>query len=134
MSKVHIEGWSDKITLADELSGNCDVPYDFGTDDDVFEATLETFPEAIVQIYSSDTKKPLEQAKTDYLREILGGVVLEGSLEGYSEYTITGFNIERCWLGGHDIQRIIDAYDHKYLHILIDFEPNHKRKEPYEQD
>ena len=121
MGKIHIEGWNDKINLADELSDNYDIPNDFGTDDDCFESTLEVIPNVKLQIYSSDKELPLDKVEENHLREVLGDVTLEGSQNGYSEYTIMGFDIERLWLGGHDVQKIIDSYGHKYLHILMEW-------------
>lgn len=120
--KIHVEGYSDKIKLADELSENYNLPNSFGTEDDVFEETLETIPNVKLQIYSSDNKKSLEKVKEDHLKEILGDVTIEGSLNGYSEYTIMGFDISRMWIGGHDIQNIINSYIHKYLHIILEWD------------
>ena len=108
MSKVHIQGWSDTLKLADELSENYDLPHSFGTEDDVFEETLDVIPDVTLKIYSSEKEIELGKVEEEYLRQMLGDLTLEGSLNGYSEYTIMGFDIARAWLGGHDIQNIIN--------------------------
>lgn len=52
--------------------------------------------------------------------ELCGEFNLMTRLTGYSEYTITGCNIETCELGGHNLLSILKSHIGEYVNIVIE--------------
>lgn len=120
---IHIEGFANQINLAEELSGNYDIPSNFGTDEDVFDETMEVLENVTLKIYSSNEKKPLEEIEENHIRQMLGDLSIIGQLDGYSEYTITGFDVSSLFLGDHNVQNVIDHHaPNRYLHVVFEWE------------
>jgi hypothetical protein len=79
-------------------------------------------PNVFFRFYASDGKKSLEEVQETHLIQSLGGNMdILTVLVGYSEYTITGCNIENFTIGNHDMEEILNGYIGKYIHILIDY-------------
>ena len=87
---------------------------------DLEEESLEEIGQLFFRFYSTDNVSTLEEAMEGYVKQMLGDALLYGQAFGYSEYTIEGYDVSAATIGGHDLQKIIDAHKDKYLHILID--------------
>lgn len=47
---------------------------------------------------------------------------LEINLVGYSEYTITGYDVEKCTIGGHNLSNILCNHIGEYVNIVVEAE------------
>ena len=56
----------------------------------------------------------------DSKKELEGEFNLLTMLTGYSEYTIDGYNIETCTLGGHNLLDILRSHIGEYANIVIE--------------
>lgn len=56
----------------------------------------------------------------DSKKELEGEFNLLTMLTGYSEYTITGCNVETCTLGGHNLLDILGSHIGEYVNIVIE--------------
>lgn len=52
--------------------------------------------------------------------ELCGDFNLMTRLTGYSEWTITGYNVETCTLGGHDLLNILGNHIGEYVNIVVE--------------
>lgn len=52
--------------------------------------------------------------------ELSGDFDLLTRLTGYSEWTITGCNVETCTLGGHDLLSILSSHIGEYVNIVVE--------------
>lgn len=52
--------------------------------------------------------------------EFFGDFDLMTRLTGYSEWTITGCNVETCTLGGHNLLSILSSHIGEYVNIVIE--------------
>ena len=52
--------------------------------------------------------------------ELCGEFDMETRLTGYSEWTITGYNIEACTLGGHNLINILGSHIGEYVNIIVE--------------
>lgn len=76
-----------------------------------------------IVMYTSKRKMTFEEAQERLLDQMFGaeGVFeMEANYTGYSEYTITGFNLDNCTLGGHNLNRILLSHEGKYANILVE--------------
>jgi len=113
---IHINGMAEDIDICERLSDNYDLEVSFDYDDES-EAVL---PNIFIRFYSSVEKMSPEEIIECRLRQEFGDMTLVGQETGYSEFTIDGFCVSSSHLGGHNLQKIIDSFKGKYLHILID--------------
>lgn len=54
--------------------------------------------------------------------ELCGEFDMEIRLTGYSEWTITGYEVETCTLGGHNLIDILCGHIGEYVNIVIEAE------------
>lgn len=83
-----------------------------------------TIPRCQLCIYYTPTKTTLDEATTAFLSKLEGVVgAFNYDVEdvGYSEYTITGYNINEMTLGGHDIKRQLMNNRGKYCHFILTY-------------
>lgn len=118
MNTVHIEGHLEGFDICKELSDN----YDHDGRFDFEEESDDVIPNCFVRMYFSQEKITLEDAVKWNVKKMLGDFEMTGQETGYSEYTITGFDVYSAKLGGHDLNKIIQeaGRSFKYVHILID--------------
>lgn len=112
---IHIEGWAKDIDICASLSDNYDLEASFDFD----EETMQVIPNVLVQIWTTDKKCSLDNAKRGQLRKELGDLAVVGQETGYSEYTITGFDVTSAFIGEHNLQNIVNNNYGKYVHVLI---------------
>lgn len=79
--------------------------------------------EARVQMYAyfTNTKCSLEEAQESLLSRMYGGTFkLDIENLGYSDWTITGYNIETCTLGGHNLYDEFKTHIGQYMYLIVD--------------
>ena len=74
-----------------------------------------------LRLYFLDTECSLEEADGALLSKLEGGYYSDISLMWYSEYTITGYNVENCQIGGHNLLNIIENYIGKYMILVMEW-------------
>lgn len=52
--------------------------------------------------------------------EFCGDFDLMTRLTGYSEWTITGYDVENCTLGGHNLLNILGSHIGEYVNIVVE--------------
>lgn len=83
-------------------------------------------PNVSFRAYFSDNKCTLEDAENNQILASIGGLDLLQEWYGYSEWTIMGYDTVSFKLinekdgGEHDLENILENYEGKYIHILID--------------
>lgn len=63
----------------------------------------------------------LETAQRNFDALLYGGdLATETEYTGYSEWTITGMDLNEFTLGGHDLKRELDSHMGEYIHMIIE--------------
>lgn len=75
---------------------------------------------ANLRIYATDKECSLEEAENCLIRTLYGDMTTDIALEGYSEYTITGYCLEDFSIGGHDLEQELISYMGKYIHFILE--------------
>lgn len=73
-----------------------------------------------MRFYITDDQCTLEEAEIALVDKFEGVCMVNTSLVGYSEYTITGMNVDEFTIGGHDIEKELHSYIGKYCWIVIE--------------
>lgn len=92
-------------------------------------------PDCNIRMYFTNKECELDEAEIALLvklevegylddheaREELSGVFdLETRLTGYSEWTIIGYDVETCTLGGHNLLGILGSHIGEYVNMVIE--------------
>jgi len=75
-----------------------------------------------LRIYVTDKECTLEEAECALVDKLEGGVEVDIALEGYSEYTITGYSVEDFSIGNHNLEYELREYLGKYIHFVMEYE------------
>lgn len=81
---------------------------------------LTTVPNCSIRIYYTDAECSLEEAESLVADIFEGGLVSTIALEGYSEYTITGYRCEDFVIGGHDLNAELKDHIGQYCWFIIE--------------
>lgn len=74
-----------------------------------------------LRFYVSDNKiESREKIEEKYLQKMFGSIDIAVENLGYSEYTITGYNVSNFMLGEHDLEKIFSNYLGKYVCIIVE--------------
>lgn len=74
-----------------------------------------------LRIYFTNKKCKLEEAMLAMDNYMYGGdLKTRVNWCGYSEYTITGLNLDTFTIGGHDLDSILCSHIGEYCHIIIE--------------
>lgn len=74
-----------------------------------------------VRMYFTDKPCKTEDADACLLNSLEGRLFLDISLTGYSEYTITGYDVNRCMIGNHDLIDIVSQHMREYMVLVFEF-------------
>lgn len=81
---------------------------------------ITTIPNANLRCWFSDEKCTLEEAQMNFDSYILtGNLLTQGHYTGYSEWTITGFCIDKLVIGGHDLKTELKEHIGQYIHFIL---------------
>ena len=81
---------------------------------------LTMIPNCNLTIYYTDDICDYEEAQEALLNALYGDMMVHISYVGYSEYTITGLNLETFTIGGHDLARELESHNGEYCWIKIE--------------
>lgn len=94
-----------------------------------FTKTLCELDEAenalLVKLYGmgySIAKDGEEVTDNEHTENLDGEFQLKTNFLGYSEYTITGYEVETCTLGGHNLLDILKSHIGQYVNIVVNAE------------
>lgn len=74
-------------------------------------------------MYTSKNKMSFDEAQDEYINFVFGadGVYeMEANYTGYSEWTIMGFDLDECRLGGHDMNQILLSHKGEFVNIRVE--------------
>lgn len=80
-------------------------------------------PKCQICMYLTDKKMSFDEAQNQFLKDVFcdnGDFTLEGYNTGYSEWSIDGYDLEKCSLGGHDLNEILLYHKGRYANIYIE--------------
>ena len=80
-------------------------------------------PNCNISMYFSKREMDFEEAQERFLDNMFGasGVFeMEEDNVGYSEWTITGYDLEECHLGGHNLNDILLEHESEYVNICVE--------------
>ena len=81
---------------------------------------ITMIPNANLRCWFSDEKCTLEEAQMNFDSYILtGNLLTQWHYTGYSEWTITGFNIDDLIIGGHDLETELKEHIGQYIHFIL---------------
>lgn len=78
-------------------------------------------PNCNMRIYYTDKECTQEEAECALVDKLEGGLEVDIALEGYSEYTITGYCLEKFTIGGHDLESEILNHIGEYCWIIMEY-------------
>jgi len=83
--------------------------------------TKRTFiPNAHLSCWFSDEQCTLEEAQMNFESYLVTGELLTaGHYVGYSEWTITGFDLDYFIIGGHDLSKELKQHRGQYIHLIL---------------
>ena len=76
-------------------------------------------PNCCLSIWFTDDKCTFDEAQESLCNYLDGCMTVDVSYLGYSEWTITGFNLEKFTIGGHDLNKELEDHIGQYCWIRI---------------
>ncbi|RGO65912.1 hypothetical protein DXB08_28715 [Hungatella hathewayi] len=74
-----------------------------------------------LRIYFTDKECSLDEAMQAFDELVFGGdIQTKVSWVGYSEFTITGLELNWFTIGGHDLETEIGSHYGEYMHLIIE--------------
>lgn len=81
---------------------------------------ITTIENANLRCWFSDTECTLEEAQMNFESYMVtGNLITQGNYIGYSEWTITGFEVENLIIGGHDLEKELKDHTGQYIHFIL---------------
>ena len=125
-----INGWIDRdfdynIRISETRFDDCLAKkimnyFDYQYIDEGLGEKKTVIENANLRIWFSDEKCTLEEAQMNFDSFMETGELLtEGYYVGYSEWTITGFEIKELRIGGHDLTRELTNHIGQYAHLIL---------------
>ena len=107
--------------LLEEIAGECIPELEDLRFDEWIRCTIDNL---FIRFYITSTYiADVADVEEEYLIESFGGVSkmkMKVKPIGYSEYTITGYDIKTGVFGGHNLKKILDSHIDKYIHFFAD--------------
>lgn len=119
------DGWAvvGTKTFADfmyEVATDCGVAYEH---EEELGGKRAVIPNCNIKMYTTKRVMSFEEAQEKFLEKMLGfdgTYEMEVNYTGYSEWTITGFDLDKCTLGGHDLNMILLNHFGEYANIRVE--------------
>lgn len=120
------DGWAtiNENAFADfmyEFSEDNHIGLAFETDNDL-GGKRTIIPNCNISMYFSNEPMEFEKAQEKFLKNYFSGegiYEMEANYVGYSEWTIIGFELDKCQLGGHNLNDILLSNIGKYVNIVV---------------
>lgn len=90
------------------------VIYDIGLGKDISH-----IPDCCMSIWYTNEKCTFDEAQEALCNHLDGHMTVEVAYRGYSEWTITGLNLEEFRIGGHNLKRELEDHIGEYCWIRI---------------
>ena len=81
--------------------------------------TKSYIPNANMRLYVGNKECSLDEIVVELVNTLIGAVNVNVRLEGYSEWTITGYYLEDFSIGGHNLDQELKSYKGKYIHLVL---------------
>lgn len=104
----------ERIENRDGVKNFCDYENSLGTDSNIIE-------DCSIRLYFMKEECTLEEADTALVDKLFGVFEVEKELTGYSEFTITGYDINKCEIGGHNLLDIILSHKDEYMILVMEW-------------
>lgn len=76
-----------------------------------------------IMMYTSKKETTFKEAQEKFIYAMFsayGVYEMDSNYVGYSEWTITGFDLAKCKLGGHDLNQILLSHKGEYANIEVE--------------
>ena len=81
---------------------------------------ITTIENANLRCWFSDDVCTLEEAQMNFESYMVtGNLLTQGHYVGYSEWTITGFNVDDLIIGGHNLETELKEHVGQYMHFIL---------------
>lgn len=88
---------------------------------DVFTEQHVTIPNCNIRVYATRRPSSLEEAMLAFDTYLESGELsIDGNTVGYSEWTITGFDVNKFQIGGHDLRTELKKYTDMWIHFILE--------------
>lgn len=78
-------------------------------------------PNCNIRIYVTESESTLDEAMATFDKMLYSDEFnVVGADYGYSEWTISGFDVKKFRIGNHDLNRELKRYDKKYVHFIME--------------
>ena len=74
-----------------------------------------------LRLYFTDKPCTLEDADILLVSKFEGNYYSDKELTGYSEFTITGYDVNKCEIGGHGLVEIIRQHIGEYMILVMEW-------------
>ena len=82
---------------------------------------ITSIPDCCMRIWYTDDRCTFEEAQEALCNHLDGCMTVQASYLGYSEWTITGLNLDIFTLGGHNLEKEIMAHEGEFCWIEITY-------------
>lgn len=104
----------EKVQNKDGVKNFCDYENSLGIDSNVIE-------DCSIRLYFTKEECTLEEADMALVEKLYGVFEVEKELTGYSEFTITGYDISKCEIGSHKLLDIILSHKDEYMILVMEW-------------
>ena len=88
-------------------------------DDDHLGEKISFIPDCSIKIWYTDERCTFDEAQEALCNKLDGCMTVRAAYLGYSEWTITGLNLEEFTIGGHDLVKEIMAHKGEFCWIEV---------------
>jgi hypothetical protein len=88
-------------------------------DNEYLGGELSEIPDCCLSIWFTDDKCTFDEAQESLCNYLDGCMTVDISYLGYSEWTITGFNLDEFTIGEHDLDKELEDHMGQYCWIRI---------------
>ena len=88
-------------------------------DDEFLGKDISYIPDCCISIWYTNKKCTFDEAQETLCNYLDGYMTVEVAYLGYSEWTITGLDLEEFKIGGHDLEKELEDHIGEYCWIRI---------------
>lgn len=88
-------------------------------DDEFLGEDISYIPDCCMSIWYTNEKCTFDEARETLCNYLDGYMTVEVAYLGYSEWTITGLDLEEFKIGGHDLEKELEDHIGEYCWIRI---------------
>lgn len=115
---------NDSINLIEDIKKTILSNSKFGTYEDkntMLGGEIHTVPNCNISIWFTKGEKSISDVQNTVIALLYGGAYsVDVDYEGYSEFTITDYNLNEFTIGGHDLKKIFENKIGKYCNFRME--------------